>query len=136
MAPSLTVPAAGSGKQPAAGAARGSVSVLLRAEAGAALAATLAIYHLQGGSWWLFALLFVVPDIGMLGYRLGPRAGSRAYNLAHTYLAPAALGLAGLLAAAPAVTPVALIWIAHIAFDRLVGYGLKYPQSFHATHLG
>ncbi|HEY2386937.1 MAG TPA: DUF4260 family protein, partial [Candidatus Binatia bacterium] len=30
----------------------------------------------------------------------------------------------------------ALIWLAHIGMDRLLGYGLKYPTSFHHTHLG
>jgi hypothetical protein len=29
-----------------------------------------------------------------------------------------------------------LIWASHIAFDRLVGYGLKYPTQFGDTHLG
>ena len=29
----------------------------------------------------------------------------------------------------------ALIWISHIGFDRLLGYGLKYPTQFRDTHL-
>jgi hypothetical protein len=29
----------------------------------------------------------------------------------------------------------ALIWTTHIAFDRLLGYGLKYPTYFKDTHL-
>jgi hypothetical protein len=29
-----------------------------------------------------------------------------------------------------------LIWVAHIGFDRLLGYGLKYPTGFGNTHLG
>ena len=29
-----------------------------------------------------------------------------------------------------------LIWGAHIGFDRMMGYGLKYPQASQATHLG
>lgn len=31
---------------------------------------------------------------------------------------------------------VALIWIAHIAVDRALGYGLKLSSSFQDTHLG
>jgi hypothetical protein len=31
---------------------------------------------------------------------------------------------------------VALIWIAHIGLDRMLGYGLKYGTSFVDTHLG
>ena len=32
--------------------------------------------------------------------------------------------------------PLALVWIAHIGFDRALGYGLKYPSAFADTHLG
>jgi hypothetical protein len=28
-----------------------------------------------------------------------------------------------------------LIWTAHIGFDRMLGYGLKYPTRFKDTHL-
>ena len=30
----------------------------------------------------------------------------------------------------------ALIWLAHIGFDRLLGYGLKSTEGFGFTHLG
>ena len=30
----------------------------------------------------------------------------------------------------------ALIRTAHIGFDRLCGFGLKYPEGFRETHLG
>lgn len=30
----------------------------------------------------------------------------------------------------------ALIWVAHIGFDRALGYGLKYASGFGDTHLG
>ena len=28
-----------------------------------------------------------------------------------------------------------LIWIAHIGFDRMLGFGLKYATGFKDTHL-
>jgi hypothetical protein len=28
-----------------------------------------------------------------------------------------------------------LIWFAHIGFDRVMGFGLKYPTVFKDTHL-
>jgi len=28
-----------------------------------------------------------------------------------------------------------LIWLAHIGFDRMLGFGLKYPTRFADTHL-
>jgi hypothetical protein len=30
---------------------------------------------------------------------------------------------------------VSLIWICHVSWDRMIGYGLKYPSSFKFTHL-
>ncbi len=30
---------------------------------------------------------------------------------------------------------VAVIWIAHIALDRFLGFGLKYSQAFQPTHI-
>ena len=31
---------------------------------------------------------------------------------------------------------IALIWLAHIGFDRAAGFGLKYTGAFGDTHLG
>ena len=71
----------------------------------------------------------------MAGYAFGPRVGAMAYDAVHTTLAPALLALASVALGWPTLIPIALIWAAHIGFDRAVGYGLKYPDSFHATHL-
>ncbi len=117
-----------------AGVVSGAPLVLLRAEGALVLAGAVLAYHHLGGSWWLFALLFLAPDLSMLGYLAGPRAGAIAYDAVHTYLAPAALALLGLVA--PAVLPFAVIWFGHLGFDRLQGYGLKYATRFSQTHLG
>jgi hypothetical protein len=110
--------------------------LLLRLEGFAVLAAAAFGYAFIGGSWLLFALLLLAPDLAMIGYRFGPVVGALAYNAAHTYLAPAALGAAGLVAGAPILQALALIWIAHIGLDRALGYGLKYASGFGDTHLG
>jgi hypothetical protein len=34
-----------------------------------------------------------------------------------------------------AALQIALIWLAHIGVDRMLGYGLKYPTGFKDTHL-
>lgn len=34
-------------------------------------------------SWGLFALLFLTPDLSMLGYIASPRLGAWTYNLIH-----------------------------------------------------
>jgi hypothetical protein len=30
----------------------------------------------------------------------------------------------------------AAIWLGHVGFDRMLGYGLKYATGFRDTHLG
>lgn len=110
--------------------------VLLRIEGATLLALSALLYGLNGGSWLLFVLLFLVPDISMLGYLSGTRVGAASYNLFHTYAAPGLLAVLGLLVAeSPLVVSVALVWFAHIGFDRMVGFGLKYPMGFFDTHL-
>jgi hypothetical protein len=111
-------------------------SALLRLEGAAVFAAALAIYAAAGFSWPLFIVLFLAPDIAMLAYLAGPRIGAAGYNLTHTYVAALALVLAGFFSGTAAATALGLIWVAHIGFDRALGYGLKYPTSFHDTHLG
>lgn len=110
--------------------------IVLRLEAAALLAAAIAFYSYSGASWWLFAALFLVPDLAMLGYLRSPRFGAAAYNLAHSYALAGALAAWGLWSANSLVIDVATIWLAHIGFDRLLGYGLKQASGFNDTHLG
>lgn len=112
--------------------------LILRLEALAVLAASIIGYSVAlGGHWLLFAALFLAPDLALLGYlvRGRPRFAAALYNGAHTYLVPALLALAGWKASLPHAIQIAVIWIAHIAFDRLLGYGLKYPEGFKPTHI-
>jgi len=124
------------GGKTAPGVTAGGVAATLRLEGGAALAASVIGYQTLGGAWWMFAALFLIPDLSMLGYLLNRSVGAFCYNLGHSYLAPAALALAAYLADTPSLYPIALIWTAHIGFDRLLGYGLKYAAGFGVTHLG
>jgi hypothetical protein len=99
---------------------RGAPHLLLRLEGAAAFAAGIALYAHGGFSWLLFAGLILAPDVSMLAYLVGPRAGAAAYNSVHTYVLPLPLLAAGYITGAPAVTACALIWIAHIGFDRAI----------------
>ena len=72
----------------------------------------------------------------MLAYLIGPRAGAFVYNLAHTYALALPLALAGFFLGSALASTLALIWVAHIGLDRMLGYGLKYQSSFGDTHLG
>lgn len=107
----------------------------LRCEGLAVAVLSAILYARTGASWWLFAALWLAPDLAMLGYLAGPRRGSYCYNAAHWYLLPSALAVAALLVPYAALMPYALLWFNHIGVDRLLGYGLKYPTGFGATHL-
>jgi hypothetical protein len=113
-----------------------SVLLLLRLEGAAVVALTVALYARTGASWWLFAALWLAPDLSMLGYLGRPCRAARIYNIFHTYVVPGVLGLTAFLLHADSLTPVALIWANHIGVDRLLGYGLKYSDGFGWTHLG
>jgi uncharacterized protein DUF4260 len=120
----------------ATSAVTGGLRTLLRLEGLTLLAGMVLLYAIRDGSWWVFAVLFLAPDLSFLAYLAGPKAGAMVYNAAHSYMAPMALMVAGFGMAAPLVLSIAMIWLAHIGFDRALGYGLKYAAGFSFTHLG
>jgi hypothetical protein len=120
----------------ATGAVSGGVRALLRLEGLTLLAGMTLLYGLWGGPWWLYAVLFLAPDLSFLGYLAGPRVGAVVYNAAHSHIVPLAMIMAGFGFAPPLLLSVAMIWLAHIGFDRALGYGLKYSAGFGFTHLG
>jgi Domain of unknown function (DUF4260) len=108
---------------------------LLRLEGLALFVGSLVVYfHLDFG-WVLLVVLFLAPDLSFAGYLAGPVVGSWVYNVAHTTAGPVALAIVGVLADVDWCVQLALIWLAHIGIDRLLGYGLKYPTAFRDTHL-
>jgi len=110
-------------------------SLLLRVEGAALLAGSLLLYFHEGYGWPALVLLVLAPDVAMIGYAAGRRVGAAAYDVAHTDVLPIALGVAGVVAGLELAIQLALIWLAHIGADRLLGYGLKYPTAFKDTHL-
>ena len=110
-------------------------SLLLRIEEATLFTLTLFAYQHLHASWLVFAILFLTPDLFMLGYLANTRLGAATYNLAHTLTLPLALLLAGYIQHWHVPEALALIWTAHIFLDRLLGYGLKYPTFFKDTHL-
>ena len=93
------------------------------------------VYGRSGDSWGKFAILFLVPDLFMLGYVFGRKIGARVYNVGHTYAAPFLFWLMACLLHRPSGLALALIWAAHIGFDHLLGHGLKYESELKKTHL-
>ena len=108
----------------------------VRGDAAALLGLTLWAVTITHSSWMWFVALFLLPDLSMLGYLFGPRVGATTYNAGHLYAWPVGLLACGLAWHAPLATTAALSWIAHIAFDNVLGYGLKLPTGFEHTLYG
>jgi Domain of unknown function (DUF4260) len=118
------------------GAVTGGLRTLLRLEGLTLFAGMTLLYAVWGGSWWIYAILFLAPDLSFAAYLSGPRTGAIVYNAAHSYMMPVTLMVSGFGMASPLTLSIALIWMAHIGIDRALGYGLKYPAGFGFTHLG
>jgi Domain of unknown function (DUF4260) len=118
----------------------GRMKRLLQIEGLALLLGSVVAYQWLSASWWMFLALFFVPDLSFAAYLLGPRMGAFGYNIMHSTLGPFLLaGVSwwfgpGVFTSITA--PVAAIWFAHVGFDRILGYGLKYTTGFKNTHLG
>ena len=108
---------------------------LLHLEGLAVGVGSLVLYFDAGFGWLLLVVLILAPDLSALGYLGGARLGSLAYDLVHTYVGPVTLGVVGVVGSYELAVQLALIWLAHIGVDRLLGYGLKYPTGFKDTHL-
>jgi Domain of unknown function (DUF4260) len=125
-----------SASQITTGTVSGGVRTLLRLEGLTLFAGMTALYGLWAGPWWLYAVLFFAPDLSFAGYLAGPKIGAWTYNAMHSTIIPTAMLTVGFGFAPPLVLSLALIWLAHIGFDRALGYGLKYSAGFGFTHLG
>lgn len=87
-------------------------------------------------AWWWFLVLFLAPDIGMLGYLFGNRTGALLYNLFHHKGLAILIWFLGFSLEHQIFQLIGVILFAHASFDRMLGYGLKYETGFKFTHLG
>jgi len=87
-------------------------------------------------TWWVWILLFLAPDISMLGYILNNKVGAITYNIFHHQLISVVVAGIGFLTQQPFLELAGLILLGHSSLDRVMGYGLKLNQGFKYTHLG
>jgi hypothetical protein len=111
-------------------------TLLQRLEGFALLLAAVSSYARLEQGWWWFVILLLAPDLFMLGYLAGPKAGAAVYNLGHLLVWPLLLFGIGILTANSLLLGLGAIWLAHIGMDRALGYGFKLPTGFRDTHLG
>jgi len=101
-----------------------------------AIAVTVLFFIPQPFNWWQCVLIFFAPDLGMIGYVINTRLGAWTYNLTHHKLVCVAIILTGLFLGIDWLLATGILFYGHSAFDRLMGYGLKYEDAFGHTHLG
>lgn len=82
-------------------------------------------------AWWVLPATFLLPDLSMVGYV----AGAICYNLVHHKALAVAVGITGWVVGQPVLVLAGTGLLFHSAFDRLLGYGLKYATGFKNTHL-
>jgi hypothetical protein len=86
--------------------------------------------------WGWYALLFLTPDLSMIGYLANPRLGAWTYNLIHHKGVSVALYALGALFSIPWLMFAGTLLLGHSSLDRVLGYGLKHEDAFQNTHLG
>ncbi len=94
------------------------------------------LFSLLSYPWWVFLVLFLAPDIGMIGYLLNNKIGALSYNIFHHKGIAILVYIAGIYVSNDILQLSGIILFAHSAFDRILGYGLKYEKGFKFTHLG
>ncbi len=86
--------------------------------------------------WWWFLVLFLAPDLGIAGYLINNKVGAFSYNFFHHKGVVIAAYLLGYYLANDVFMLIGVIVFSHTAFDRVLGYGLKFATGFKYTHLG
>lgn len=112
------------------------ISIQLKLEEISLLIAAILFIYLRNESAWWYPALFVGPDISMVGYAINNKVGAGLYNFFHSKALGVALGIIGYFNAMPLLLTLGVVIIGHSAFDRAMGYGLKYNRGFKFTHLG
>jgi hypothetical protein len=102
-----------------------------------ALAITVVVtYH---ASWWPLVVFAILPDISFL-FGMSKRARGQLhpravpiYNALHRYWVPVALIGVTFVVQSPEYLAAGLAWVAHISFDRSLGFGLRTREGFQRT---
>jgi len=109
---------------------------VLKLEEAALFGLSLYFLYVNEVPWWWYLLLLLGPDISMLGYTAGNRAGAVSYNLFHHKGVAAAIFVTGFLLPEPLLQLTGIILFGHSSMDRMFGFGLKTTEGFKYTHLG
>jgi hypothetical protein len=97
---------------------------------------TIFLFSKMDFAWWWYPALLFTPDLSMLGYLINTKIGAATYNFIHHKALGISVYVLGTILASQPLQLAGLILFGHSSMDRVLGYGLKYADSFQHTHLG
>jgi hypothetical protein len=97
---------------------------------------TIFLFSKMDFAWWWYPALLFTPDLSMLGYLINTKVGAATYNFIHHKALGISVYVLGVMLASQPLQLAGLILFGHSSMDRVLGYGLKYADSFQHTHLG
>ncbi len=109
---------------------------LLKLEELAMFLLSIYVFSFLDYAWWIYLILILTPDIGMLGYLFNANLGASLYNLFHHKGIALIIGFLGFWWGIAELQLAGIILFGHSSMDRIFGYGLKYNEGFKFTHLG
>ncbi|HEY4207005.1 MAG TPA: DUF4260 domain-containing protein [Puia sp.] len=112
------------------------MKTLLKWEEAAMFVLSICLFAPLHFAWWWWLVWILAPDLSMLGYLAGNRAGAICYNFVHHKGVAIIIYLVGLYTYNQTLQFAGLILFGHSCMDRGMGYGLKYFSGFQDTHLG
>lgn len=112
------------------------MKTLLKSEELIQFLAAIYLFSRLNVAWWWFPALLLVPDLSMIGYAVNPAVGAVLYNMVHHKGVGIVIGLLGLMTGSQNLMLAGIILFAHSSMDRMMGYGLKYADSFKHTSSG
>ncbi len=86
--------------------------------------------------WRLFLALFLILNIGMLGYQVTPKPGSISHNIFHYKGLAIRTSTIEVFKTQDIFILFGIILFSRTFFDRVFGYDLKSEKGFKYTHLG
>ncbi len=111
------------------------IKTILKFEGLAVFLVCIYFYNRLDASWLLFVLLWLLPDISMVGYFKDKKIGAIMYNAVHNYILAWLIIFLGLWQSDNFIISLGVILASHIGLDRFLGYGLKYASGFKDTHV-
>ncbi len=112
------------------------MNTLLKTEEAIKFICSFILIYLSGFPAWSFFAWILAPDISMLGYLAGTRTGAMLYNLFHHQGIAVLIAVLGIFLQNREIQFAGILMFGHSSMDRMLGYGLKYPDDFKHTHLG